>query len=33
MGDMIGKELKRSLSRTIATTIKNIIVGALRGGR
>jgi hypothetical protein len=33
MGDMIGKELQRSLSRTIATTIKNIIVGSLKGGR
>ncbi len=33
MGDMIGKELQRSLSRTIATTIKNIIVGSIKGGR
>jgi hypothetical protein len=30
---MIGKELQRSLSRTIATTIKNIIVGSIKGGR
>ena len=33
MGDMIGKELQRSLSRTIASTIKNIIVGSIKGGR
>ena len=33
MGDLIGKELKRSISRTVATTIKNIIVGSIRGGR
>ena len=33
MGEMIGKELQRSLSRTIATTIKNIIVGSIKGGR
>ena len=33
MGELIGKELKRSVSRTIATTIKNIIVGSIRGGR
>ena len=33
MGGMIGKELQRSISRTIATTIKNIIVGSIRGGR
>ncbi|MEQ1577593.1 MAG: helicase HerA-like domain-containing protein [Hyphomicrobium sp.] len=33
MGDMIGKELKRSISRTVATTIKNIIVGSIKGGR
>ncbi len=33
MGEMVGKELQRSLSRTIATTIKNIIVGSVRGGR
>ena len=33
MGEMIGKELQRSISRTIATTIKNIIVGSIKGGR
>ena len=33
MGDLIGKELKRSISRTVATTIKNIIVGSIRGRR
>ncbi|MGQ0672537.1 MAG: helicase HerA-like domain-containing protein [Hyphomicrobium sp.] len=33
MGEMIGKELQRSVSRTIATTIKNIIVGSIKGGR
>ncbi|MFN0217600.1 MAG: helicase HerA-like domain-containing protein [Hyphomicrobium sp.] len=33
MGGMIGKELQRSIARTAATTIKNIIVGTLRGGR
>ncbi len=29
MGDMIGKELQRSISRTVATTIKNIIVKSI----
>ena len=33
MGDMISKELQRSISRTIATTIKNIVVGSIKGGR
>ena len=33
MGDLIGRELKRSVSRTVATTIKNIIVGSIRGKR
>ena len=33
MGTMIVKELQRSASRTIATTIKNIILGAIRGKR
>ena len=33
MGEMIGKDLQRSISRTVATTIKNIIVGAIRGKR
>ena len=33
MGELIGKELKRSVSRTIATTIKNIIVGSIKGGK
>jgi DNA helicase HerA-like ATPase len=33
MGTMIVKELQRSASRTIATTIKNIIVGMIRGKR
>lgn len=31
MGEMIGKELKRSISRTVATTIKNIIVKSITG--
>ena len=31
MGEMIGKEFQRSLSRTIATTIKNIIVKSITG--
>jgi len=33
MGEMIGKELQRSVSRTVATTIKNIILGSLKGRR
>ncbi len=33
MGDMIGRELQRSLARTAATTIKNIIVKSITGGR
>ncbi len=33
MGELIGKELQRSVSRTIASTIKNIIVGSIKGGR
>jgi uncharacterized protein len=33
MGEMIGKELQRSVSRTIATGIKNIILGSLKGKR
>lgn len=33
MGEMIGKELQRSISRTVATTIKNIIIGSIKGGR
>ena len=33
MGEMIGKDLQRSISRTIATTIKNIIVKSVTGGR
>ena len=33
MGDMISKELQRSISRTIATTIKNIVVGSIKGKR
>ena len=33
MGELIGKELKRSITRTVATTIKNIIVGAIKGRR
>jgi len=33
MGDMIGKELQRSISRTVATTIKNIIIKSITGGR
>jgi len=31
MGEMIGKDLQRSISRTIATTIKNIIVKSITG--
>ncbi|AHB49410.1 hypothetical protein W911_15045 [Hyphomicrobium nitrativorans NL23] len=33
MGEMIGKDLQRSISRTIATTIKNIIVKSVTGRR
>ena len=33
MGEMIGKDLQRSISRTIATTIKNIIVKSITGRR
>ncbi len=33
MGEMVGKELQRSLSRTVATTIKNIIIKSITGGR
>ena len=33
MGEMVGKELQRSLSRTVATTIKNIIIKSIIGGR
>jgi uncharacterized protein len=33
MGDMVAKELQRSVSRTVASTIKNIIVGSIKGGR
>jgi uncharacterized protein len=33
MGELIGKELKRSISRTVATSIKNIILGSLKGRR
>jgi len=31
MGEMIGKDLQRSISRTIATTIKNIIIKSITG--
>ncbi len=31
MGEMIGRDFQRSISRTIATTIKNIIVKSLTG--
>ena len=31
MGEMIGRDLQRSISRTIATTIKNIIVKSITG--
>jgi DNA helicase HerA-like ATPase len=31
MGELIGKDLQRSISRTIATTIKNIIVKSITG--
>jgi DNA helicase HerA-like ATPase len=31
MGEMIGRDLQRSISRTIATTIKNIIVKTITG--
>ncbi|MFA5950704.1 MAG: helicase HerA-like domain-containing protein [Hyphomicrobium sp.] len=31
MGEMIGKELKRSISRTVASTIKSIIVKSITG--
>jgi uncharacterized protein len=33
MGDMVAKELQRSVSRTIATSIKNIVLGSLKGKR
>lgn len=33
MGGMIGRELQRSISRTVATTIKNIIIKSITGGR
>jgi DNA helicase HerA-like ATPase len=33
MGEMISRDLQRSISRTVATTIKNIIVKSLTGGR
>ncbi|MEZ5900227.1 MAG: helicase HerA-like domain-containing protein [Hyphomicrobiaceae bacterium] len=33
MGEMIGRELQRSISRTVATTIKNIIIKSITGGR
>lgn len=33
MGDMIGKELQRSISRTVASTIKNIIIKSITGGK
>ena len=33
MGDMIGRELKRTIARKVATTIKDIIVGSIRGGK
>ena len=33
MGGMISKELQRSIARTAATTIKNIILGTIKGGR
>jgi DNA helicase HerA-like ATPase len=33
MGGMIGKELQRSIARTAATTIKNIIIKSITGGR
>lgn len=33
MGEMVGKELQRSISRTVATTIKNIIIKSITGGR
>lgn len=33
MGEMIGKELKRTIARKVATTIKDIIVGSIKGGR
>ena len=33
MGDMIGRELQRSIARTAATTIKNIIVKTITGGK
>lgn len=33
MSDMIGKELQRSISRTVASTIKNIIIKSITGGK
>ncbi|MDX2309197.1 MAG: helicase HerA-like domain-containing protein [Hyphomicrobium sp.] len=33
MAEQVGKELQRTVSRSIATSIKNIIVGAIKGGR
>ena len=33
MAEQVGKELQRSVSRTIATSIKNIILGSIKGGR
>lgn len=33
VGEMVGKELQRSISRTVATTIKNIIIKSITGGR
>jgi hypothetical protein len=33
MGEMIGKELKRTIARKVATTIKDIIVGSMKGGK
>lgn len=33
MGDMISRDLQRSISRTVATTIKNIIIKSITGGR
>ena len=30
---MIGHELQRSISRTVATTIRNIIVKSITGGK
>ena len=33
MGDMIGRELQRSIARTAATTLKNIIIKSITGGK